>query len=300
MTDPADELASLAAQSLAWAELDLGFGVSATVGPPRLAGADRPRDVARPARAPAPIVSPAPVRPATVEPAPVAAPLPPSPAVARVAPTTLGPLPGSDEPALVARRAGNAPRLAAIQARLEGCTRCALAAGRQKIVFGQGDPAAELVFVGEAPGEVEDRTGLAFVGPAGELLTKMIAAMGLTRDEVYIANIAKCRPPGNRPPAADEMATCLPFLEEQLDVIRPKVICALGKTAGIGLGLLRAGDAITRLRGRFYRWRETPVMLTFHPSYLLRSPDEKRKTWQDLQQIFPMLERRRTDGPRAS
>ena len=190
-----------------------------------------------------------------------------------------------------------AARLAELQKRLEGCTRCQLSAGRTNIVFGQGNPEAELVFVGEGPGETEDQTGLAFVGRAGELLTKMIVAMGLTRDDVYIANVVKCRPPGNRQPAPEEMATCLPFLEEQLSIIQPRVICALGKTATMGLGLLRPDQALGSVRGRFQDWRGTPVMVTYHPSYLLRTPGDKRKAWEDLQKIFPYLMRRSPPPP---
>ncbi len=215
-------------------------------------------------------------------PAPVPAPAP-APVPAPVA------LPSPD---LAARRAANKGRLEAIARRLDGCTRCALARGRTNIVPGQGDPAAELVFVGEGPGETEDQTGLAFVGKAGELLTRMIVAMGLTRDDVFICNVVKCRPPGNRPPAPDEMATCLPFLEEQLSVIQPRAICALGKTATVGLGLLKPADALARVRGRFHTWKDIPVMVTYHPSYLLRTPGDKGKAWADLQQIFPLLTRR--------
>jgi DNA polymerase len=150
-----------------------------------------------------------------------------------------------------------------------------------------------VVFVGEGPGYHEDQEGLAFVGRAGELLTKMISAMGLTREEVFIANVVKCRPPENRQPAPDEMGTCLPFLQEQLEIIRPKVICALGKTAAVGLGLIGPDEALGRSRGRFVDWRGTPAMITYHPAYLLRTPADKRKAWEDLQQLFPLLSRRR-------
>jgi len=201
------------------------------------------------------------------------------------------PVPDADD-ALATRRKENAEKLAALAKRLEGCTRCQLSKGRTNIVMGQGDPAAELVFVGEGPGETEDQTGLAFVGRAGELLTKMIQAMGLTRDEVFIANVVKCRPPGNRPPAPDEMATCLPFLAEQLEIIKPRVICALGKTASVGLGLLPPDAALGSIRGRFKEHRGTPVMVTYHPSYLLRTPGDKKKAWEDLQKMFSYLTRR--------
>ncbi len=260
------EFEFLVEQARRWAELDQMFGVETAVLP-----------------AMAPLALPAvPVATAPLPAAPVAAALP----VALVAPAPVA------DPALEARRAENRVKLEAIARRLDGCTLCALSRGRTNLVPGQGDPAAELVFVGEGPGETEDQTGLAFVGRAGELLTKMIVAMKLTREEVFIANVVKCRPPGNRPPVPDEMATCLPFLDEQLSVIKPRVICALGKTAAIGLGLLRPGDALGSVRGRFAEWRGTPVMVTYHPSYLLRTPGDKKKAWDDLQKIFPYLTRR--------
>jgi DNA polymerase len=178
---------------------------------------------------------------------------------------------------------------------MAGCTKCALAKGRTNLVFGQGSAQAEVVFVGEGPGYHEDQSGLAFVGKAGELLTKMIEAMGLTREEVFICNVVKCRPPGNRAPAPDEMGTCLPFLREQLEIIRPKVICSMGKTAAVGLGLIGPDDGLGRNRG-FKDWHGIPTMVTYHPAYLLRQPREKRKAWQDLQALFPHIERRRTGG----
>jgi uracil-DNA glycosylase len=193
------------------------------------------------------------------------------------------------------RRRGKEEALVSLYKEVSGCTLCPLNEGRTKLVFGQGDAAAELVFIGEGPGQQEDREGVAFCGPSGDLLTKMITAMGLTRDEVFIANIVKCRPPGNRNPTADEMATCQPILERQLEIIKPRVICALGKIAGRGLGLLQEHDSLGRHRG-FHRWRGTPVMLTYHPAYLLRQPSEKRKTWNDLQEVMPYLQRRR-GGP---
>lgn len=174
--------------------------------------------------------------------------------------------------------------------------RAALHEGRTNLVFGQGDAVAELVFVGEGPGRQEDLQGLAFVGPSGALLTKMIEAMGLTRDEVFIANVVKCRPPRNRAPNPAEMGTCLPALRQQLDIIRPKVICALGKTAAVGLGLIRPDSSLGRSRGRFHDWNGIPAMVTYHPAYLLRQPSEKRKAWHDLQQLFPLIERRRDPG----
>jgi uracil-DNA glycosylase len=176
------------------------------------------------------------------------------------------------------------------------CRKCRLAETRTKVVPGQGDVRTRLVFVGEAPGADEDRQGLAFVGRAGQLLTDMIAAMGLSREWVYICNILKCRPPENRPPAPDEIADCWPFLDEQLRIIQPDLIVALGKPAS--QTLLRTDESIGRLRGV---WREyypsgvagvgesIPLMPTYHPSYLLRSPGEKGKAWSDLKQVMARL-----------
>lgn len=176
------------------------------------------------------------------------------------------------------------------------CTRCGLSKTRHKVVFGQGNPAARLVFVGEAPGADEDAQGLAFVGRAGQLLTRMIAAMGLTRDQVFICNILKCRPPNNREPAPDEISACWPHLDEQLRIIRPEVIVALGKPAA--QTLLRTSAGIGELRGRWHDYYvsgspligpPTPLMPTYHPAYLLRSPGEKRKAWNDLQLVMARL-----------
>jgi len=171
------------------------------------------------------------------------------------------------------------------------CQRCKLCKGRKTIVFGSGNPQAELVFVGEGPGEQEDLQGEPFVGPAGQLLTKMIEAMGFTRDQVYICNVVKCRPPGNRNPEADEISACEPFLKAQLASLRPKAIVALGKFAA--QTLLRDSTPITRMRGQWREYQGIPLMPTFHPSYLLHSQrepqrhqEEKRKVWQDLQQVM--------------
>ncbi len=177
------------------------------------------------------------------------------------------------------------------------CTRCALSQTRTKTVFGQGNPNARLVFVGEAPGFEEDRQGLAFVGRAGELLTRMIEkGMGLSRDDVFICNVLKCRPPNNRTPVADEIAACSPYLFEQLGVIDPEVIVALGAPAA--QTLLNSREGIGRLRGRFHDFflmegpaagRAIPLMPTFHPAYLLRSPGEKSKAWDDLKMVMARL-----------
>ncbi|MBE3096583.1 MAG: uracil-DNA glycosylase [Planctomycetes bacterium] len=182
--------------------------------------------------------------------------------------------------------AGREESLARIAAEVAACDRCKeLAAGRTHTVPGQGDPRTRLVFIGEGPGEEEDRQGLAFVGRAGELLTKMIEAIGLTRDQVFICNILKCRPPANRAPMPDEAANCTPYLMRQLEVLRPQVICALGGTAA--KWLLQTHDGITRLRGRFYPYRGVQLMPTFHPAYVLRNytPDTRKKVYEDLLKV---------------
>lgn len=168
------------------------------------------------------------------------------------------------------------------------CTRCRLSDSRRHIVFGEGSSEARLVFVGEGPGFDEDQCGRPFVGAAGQLLTKIIAAMNLTREAVYICNVVKCRPPGNRNPEMDEIRQCLPFLKRQLTAIRPRVICALGSVAA--RTLLETQSPISHLRGRFHDFNGIPVMPTFHPAYLLRNPEQKRAVWEDIQQIMKLLE----------
>ncbi len=170
---------------------------------------------------------------------------------------------------------------------LGDCRRCILAAGRTHLVFGEGHPQAELVFVGEGPGFEEDRSGRPFVGPAGQLLTRIIEAMHLSRDQVYICNVVKCRPPENRNPSPEEIGACRPFLERQLACIRPKAICALGAVAA--RALLETNAPISALRGRFHDYRGIKVMPTFHPSYLLRNPDQKREVWEDVKKIMALL-----------
>jgi len=168
------------------------------------------------------------------------------------------------------------------------CPRCKLAGlGRKQVVFGVGNPDADLMFVGEAPGADEDIQGIPFVGRAGQLLTKMILAINLERDQVYIANVIKCRPPGNRNPEPDEIAACEPFLFQQIDAVRPRVIVALGAFAA--KTLLRKEDPISRLRGRVYDFRGAKLIPTFHPSFLLRSPDRKRDAWEDLKKARAIL-----------
>jgi len=180
--------------------------------------------------------------------------------------------------------------LAAIREDLGDCTRCKLHThGRKQIVFGVGNPTADLMFVGEAPGADEDAQGVPFVGRAGQLLTKMIEAMGFSRDEVYIANVLKCRPPGNRNPEPDEIATCEPFLFRQLASVEPKVVIALGAFAA--RTLLKTNDPISRLRGRVFEYRGAKLIPTFHPSFLLRSPGYKREAWEDLKKALAILGR---------
>jgi DNA polymerase len=169
------------------------------------------------------------------------------------------------------------------------CRRCGLAPTRKHLVFGVGAARADLVFVGEAPGAEEDAQGIPFVGAAGQLLTRIIEATGLRRDDVYIANIIKCRPPGNRNPRPDEIASCEPFLIGQLEIIGPKVICALGTFAA--QTLLKTHEPISRLRGRWHAYQGIPLMPTFHPAYLLRNPAEKKTVWADVQSVMARLGR---------
>jgi DNA polymerase len=178
--------------------------------------------------------------------------------------------------------------LAAVREDIGDCTRCKLhALGRQQIVFGVGNPDADLMFVGEAPGHDEDIQGIPFVGRAGQLLTKIIEAIQLRREDVYIANVIKCRPPQNRNPEPDEVASCHPFLFRQIDAIKPKVIVALGTFAA--QTLLQTSDSISRLRGRTYDYRGAKLVPTFHPAYLLRSPDKKREAWDDMKKVREIL-----------
>jgi DNA polymerase len=208
------------------------------------------------------------------QPAPVDAPR-------RAAPSTAAPV---QAPLLGEDRLwGDAPTLEEVRAALGDCRRCRLCEGRTEIVFGDGNPGADILFVGEGPGEQEDRQGKPFVGRAGELLTRMIErGLGIPRSEVYICNIVKCRPPNNRTPLADEVASCRPFLDGQIDAVRPKVIVALGKPAA---SLLLGRDvSITRVRGTWQQYRGIAVMPTFHPAFVLRqyTEENRRLVWQDL------------------
>jgi DNA polymerase len=217
--------------------------------------------------------------------------------VASVKPGVQSGLFGETEAPVPARQAVPSPSLvsitpvdeslAAIREDIGDCTRCRLHEQRKTIVFGEGDSRARLMFIGEGPGSEEDLTGRPFVGRAGQLLDKIIEAIGMRREEVYIANIVKCRPPGNRTPERDEVATCEPFLFRQIAIIRPEVIVALGSPAF--QCLLRTRDPITRSRGQWREWNGIKVMPTFHPAYLLRSPDKKRETWEDMKKVRDYL-----------
>jgi uracil-DNA glycosylase len=177
--------------------------------------------------------------------------------------------------------------LESVRELLGDCQRCTLSTERTHIVFGDGNPKADLLFVGEAPGQDEDIQGKPFVGKSGQLLSKMISAMGLSRDQVYIANIIKCRPPKNRNPKPDEIAACSPFLDQQIAAISPKVICALGSFAA--QTLLKTDTKISALRGRFHDLNGLKILPTFHPAYLLHNPGQKRTVWEDLQKVMAVM-----------
>jgi uracil-DNA glycosylase len=192
-------------------------------------------------------------------------------------------LPILDQPAGINKIAA----LKEIRDDIGDCTRCRLHKGRTNLVFGVGNPNADLMFVGEGPGADEDAQGEPFVGRAGQLLNNMISAMGLRREDVYIANVVKCRPPSNRTPERDECDTCSPFLLRQIDVIRPKVIVALGAVAA--KNLLSVNDSMANLRGRFYDFRGIKLAVTYHPAFLLRDPRQKKEAWKDLQMVMGHL-----------
>jgi uracil-DNA glycosylase len=187
--------------------------------------------------------------------------------------------------------AARAAELATLATTAAGCTRCRLSEGRSKVVFGSGNPDADLMLIGEGPGAEEDRQGLPFVGPAGELLTRIIQAIDMRREDVYIANVVKCRPPGNRDPEPDEAAACRGYLEKQIELVRPRIIVALGKVAA--QALLGNDSPIGRMRGQWFQVRGIPTMVTYHPAALLRNSALKRPTWEDMQQVRDRL---RTGG----
>ncbi len=205
------------------------------------------------------------------------------PAVGHVTSRGAGPTP--------AEVSGPTAELTAVEARAKACTKCPeLSQCRHSVVFGVGSVSAEIMFIGEAPGADEDAQGIPFVGRAGQLLTKIIAAMGYTREEVYITNIIKCRPPENRTPLPEEVANCLPYVLSQIELIQPKVIVALGATALRALLDVQLG--ITKMRGHWYTFRDIPIMPTFHPAYLLRNPAAKREVWDDMKAVLDKLGRK--------
>ena len=228
--------------------------------------------------------------------------LPASGAVHRAAPAPTPARSGSAGPQETERESGFRPAAAAptpdagrssaledLAAEASVCVACRLSQGRRHVVFGSGNPDADLMLIGEGPGAEEDRRGLPFVGPAGELLTKILRAINVRRDEVYIANIVKCRPPGNRDPEKDEVAACRGFLERQIELVQPRVIVALGRVAA--QALLGSTEALGRLRGRWHTVRGVPVRATYHPAALLRSSQYKRPTWEDMQVVRDRLRR---------
>ena len=240
-------------------------------------------------RPPPPPAPPASARPPPAGPAPP--PPRPPPVPAAVAPLAVAPT--GVLAAILDSGATNADKLERLRLEVIGdCTRCKLHRGRSRLVFGVGNPNASLVFVGEGPGADEDRQGVPFVGKAGQLLTRMIEAMSFTRDDVYICNVVKCRPPSNRDPEPDEVEACEPFLQAQLAILRPRAIVALGRHAA--QTLLRTKTPITRLRGTWQEYRGVPLMPTYHPSYLLReevdaSKKRKREAWSDLQEVMKLF-----------
>ena len=188
---------------------------------------------------------------------------------------------------VLVRGHGPADELAEMEAQVKRCRKCRLHETRTQGVFARGRTDADLMFIGEGPGADEDAQGLPFVGRAGKLLDKMVAAMGLQRDEVYITNIVKSRPPGNREPHADEVQACWPYLERQIELVAPKIICTLGRPASCAL--LQTTQSMGQLRGRWSDYRGVPVLPTYHPAYLLRSPGQKRVAWQDLKTLIVAL-----------
>lgn len=270
--DPLVELRELSALIRVHAEWLLATGVTGIErgkGAPALPEVQEPRPAPRAVAPAAPAPVPAPSRPDVVVPA-----VP----VVRAAPVARLDAPERQR------------RLEVLAETVRACTRCGLHATRTQTVFARGSGESGLCFVGEGPGADEDEQGFPFVGKAGQLLDKMIAAMGFSRDEVYVCNIVKCRPPDNRKPAPEEMAACMPYLAEQLSVLSPEVIVALGATAV--QGLFGTGEGITRLRGRWKLYQGAiPVMPTFHPAFLLRDPAKKKEVWDDLQAVLRQMGR---------
>jgi DNA polymerase len=277
--DPRREYAALLRAAAARIELERSFGIESWKLPdlsPTPADSDIPK--ARKTMPPQQSKRPARQRPAAPPPK-----KPPEPVLHVTTESSVDLFQSKDYDVQIPEGLSKQEQLDHFASAMADCTLCPLHKGRTQIVFGVGNPDADLMFIGEAPGRDEDEQGIPFVGRAGQLLTKIIEAMGFTRDEVYIANINKCRPPSNRAPMPDEMARCAPFLLRQIDIIQPKVICLLGATAV--RGLLKLKEGITKLRGRFIQWRDMLVMPTYHPAYLLRNPAGKRDVWEDVQRV---------------
>lgn len=252
----------------------------APASPPAKAAPEAPVRAAVPAVPVVPAAGAAPARPAAAAAAP--APASPPPAPVHAAPPA-----ACDDPVA---------QLQALRNEVLPCTRCKLHQGRQHTVFGEGNPRARVMFIGEAPGAREDQSGRPFVGDAGQLLDRIITgAMGLQRQDVYIANINKCRPPGNRVPEPDEVAACLPFLRQQIEIVRPEVLVCLGRTAA--QNLLSTTASTTALRGRELEYLGIPVVVTWHPAYLLREPAHKRETWEDIKRVNRLLGRPEVPPP---
>jgi uracil-DNA glycosylase family 4 len=299
LRDDLSELARLFATHAAWQRelgaLELPHEGALPVGRPLVEAASAPA----PSTPPPPVAAPAPPTPTVPPAAPVAASARPTPAPVvkpAAAPPVVRALFGEPAVAVAPPRISSGPplegearvsALTVIQDEVRGCTSCRLGATRRNTVFARGTPFARLVFIGEGPGEQEDKQGLPFVGPAGQLLDKIISAMGLSPDDVYVANIVKCRPPNNRVPEPDEMRTCTPFLVRQLDLVRPEVIVALGRTA-VGF-LLDSKESMSRLRGKWHTYEGIPVLPTWHPAYLLRTPEAKADTWADMKVVMARL-----------
>jgi DNA polymerase len=274
--DPRDELAELARllqTQIAW-QRDLG-------------AAELPR-VASPPSERAAVIAPVVVEPA-IAPVAVAVAVSPSAPQAPPAPPAQPALIPTEPAAARAPVEGEARRVAlsVLDDAVRGCTACKLAQRRTQTVFARGNPFARVAFIGEGPGEQEDKQGVPFVGPAGQLLDKIIVAMGLDPAEVYVCNVVKCRPPGNRTPELDEVTACTPFLAEQLELVRPEVIVSLGRTA-TGF-LLGSNEPMGKLRGRWHAYRGVALLPTWHPSYLLREPVRKAETWSDMKIVMERL-----------
>ena len=282
-SDPADrapreEYADLVRAVAAHVELEGQFGIEAAELPPPAAP--------RPAAALPRPGSPKP-RPTSTAPRPAAAPPAAAPRHVAASPKSremFGPKEYSIQPL---DGLSKQEQLDFLAQHIADCTLCRLCEGRTQVVYGAGNPDADLMFIGEAPGRDEDIQGEPFIGRAGQLLTRIIEAMDMKREDVYITNICLCRPPNNRAPQPDEMDACLPFLHQKIDIIQPKIICLLGATAV--RGLLKEKTGITRLRGTFLEWRGVLVMPTYHPAYLLRNPNAKRDVWADVQKVRDTL-----------